>query len=90
MILGLTAVVVPQHRRALARGWRTWAVAAVIAIVLIAPWFVFATVRFRRRLLADDPGPACTSGSPSSLDPASHLWHYYLGQMFAFWESHWC
>ena len=72
MILGLTALVVTEHRRALARGWRTWALAAVTAIVLIAPWFVFASIRF---------GPvfwqtillACTStsGSPRSLDPGT-------------------
>jgi 4-amino-4-deoxy-L-arabinose transferase-like glycosyltransferase len=88
MILGLTALVVPQHRRALARGWRTWAVAAVIAIVLIAPWFVFATVRFGGAFWQTILGMHVYQRFTSSLDPGHlHPWHYYLGQMFAFWES---
>jgi 4-amino-4-deoxy-L-arabinose transferase-like glycosyltransferase len=88
MILGLTALVVPQHRRALARGWRTWALAAVIAIMLIAPWFVFASIRFGGAFWRTILGTHVYQRFTSSLDPGHlHPWHYYLGQMFAFWES---
>ncbi len=88
MILGLTALVVSQHRSALARGWRTWARAAVIAIALIAPWFVFASVRFGGAFWQTILGTHVYQRFTSSLDPGHlHPWHYYFGQMFAFWES---
>ena len=72
VILGLTALVVPEHRSALARGWRTWALAAVIAIVLIAPWFVFATVRFGGAFWQTILGMHVYQRFTSSLDPG-HL-----------------
>jgi 4-amino-4-deoxy-L-arabinose transferase-like glycosyltransferase len=88
MILGVTALMIPAHRRALTRGWRTWVLAAVLAIVLIAPWFVFASVRFGSRFWQNLLGVHVYQRFTSTLDPGHlHPWHYYLGQMFAFWES---
>jgi 4-amino-4-deoxy-L-arabinose transferase-like glycosyltransferase len=88
MILGLSALAIPEHRRALAHGWRTWALAAVTAIVLIAPWFVFATARFGGAFWQTILGMHVFRRFTTSLDPG-HVqpWHYYLSQMFAFWES---
>jgi len=88
VILGVTALVVPQHRRALARGWRTWVLAAGVAAALIAPWFAFAWSRFGQTFWHTILGIHVYQRFTSTLDPGHlHPWHYYLGQMFAFSES---
>ena len=87
-ILGLTALLVREHRRALARGWRTWALAAAFAVVLIAPWFVFASVRFGSFFWQTIVGVHVYERFTSALDPGHlHPWHYYLGQLVDFWET---
>ena len=88
VILGCTALAVPEHRRALARGWKTWVLAGCAAVVLIAPWFLFAWGRFGALFWKTILGQHVYQRFTSSLDPG-HLqpWHYYLGQLFAFWES---
>ena len=87
-ILGLTALLVREHRRALARGWRTWALAAAFAVVLIAPWFVFASLRFGSFFWQTIVGVHVYERFTSALDPGHlHPWHYYLGQVIDFWET---
>lgn len=88
MILGFTALAVPEHRRALARGWRTWALAAVTALVLMAPWFLFMSQRFGRAFWRELFGVHVYQRLTATLDPG-HLqpWSYYLVQMAANWDS---
>jgi 4-amino-4-deoxy-L-arabinose transferase-like glycosyltransferase len=87
-ILGLTALLVREHRRALARGWRTWALAAALAVVLIAPWFVFASLRFGSLFWQTIVGVHVYERFTSALDPGHlHPWHYYFGQVIDFWET---
>jgi 4-amino-4-deoxy-L-arabinose transferase-like glycosyltransferase len=88
VILGVTGLAVPEHRRALARGWRTWALAAGVAAALIAPWFVFAWSRFGQTFWHTILGIHVYQRFTSVLDPGHlHPWHYYFGQMFGFSES---
>jgi hypothetical protein len=88
LILGLTALLVPEHRRQLARDWRTWTLGAVAALALIAPWFAYASLRFGPVFWQTILGVHVYQRFTSTLDPGHlHPWHYYLGQMFAFWES---
>jgi 4-amino-4-deoxy-L-arabinose transferase-like glycosyltransferase len=87
-ILGLTALVAADQRRALARDWRSWALASALAIALIAPWFVFASSRFGGLFWQTIVGVHVYERFTSSLDPGHlHPWHYYFGQMVAFWET---
>jgi 4-amino-4-deoxy-L-arabinose transferase-like glycosyltransferase len=88
LILGLTALLVREHRRQLARDWRTWTLAVVVALALIAPWFAYASLRFGSVFWRTILGVHVYQRFTSTLDPGHlHPWHYYLGQMFAFWES---
>jgi 4-amino-4-deoxy-L-arabinose transferase-like glycosyltransferase len=88
MILGFTALVVPEHRRALRRGWRTWLLAAVTAIVLSAPWFLFMSQRFGGIFWRELFGVHVFQRLTATLDPG-HLqpWSYYLAQMAVFWDT---
>jgi 4-amino-4-deoxy-L-arabinose transferase-like glycosyltransferase len=88
VILGLTAVLVREHRRQLARDWRTWMLAAAVAAALIVPWFAFAWLRFGSALWQTILGVHVYQRFTATLDPG-HLqpWHYYFGQMFDFWET---
>jgi 4-amino-4-deoxy-L-arabinose transferase-like glycosyltransferase len=88
MILGFTALVVPEHRRAWRRGWRTWAVAAVTAIVLSAPWFLFMSQRFGGIFWRELFGVHVYQRMTATLDPG-HLqpWSYYFAQMAVFWDT---
>jgi 4-amino-4-deoxy-L-arabinose transferase-like glycosyltransferase len=88
LILGVTALVIPEHRRALVVAWRTWAVAAAAAIVLIAPWFMFMSQRFGRVFWRELFGVHVYQRLTATLDPG-HLqpWSYYLVQMTAFWDT---
>jgi 4-amino-4-deoxy-L-arabinose transferase-like glycosyltransferase len=88
VILALTALVVPEHRQALTRTWRTWVVAACVAAALIAPWFVFASSQFGQAFWHTILGVHVYQRFTSVLDPGHlHPWHYYFSQMFGFWES---
>ena len=88
LILGLTTVAVREHRRRVLAQWRTWMLAAVLAILLIAPWFVYASVRFGAVFWQTILGVHVYQRFTATLDPA-HLqpWHYYFTRMFDFWES---
>jgi 4-amino-4-deoxy-L-arabinose transferase-like glycosyltransferase len=88
LILASTTLFVPEHRRALARGWRTWMLAAFVAAALIAPWFAFAAGRFGQPFWHTIFGVHVYQRFTSVLDPGHlHPWHYYFSQMYAFWES---
>ena len=88
VILALTALVVPEHRSAVARGWRVWALAGAVAAVLIAPWFLFAWNRFGTSFWHTILGVHVYQRFTSSLDPGHlHPWHYYLGEMYSFSET---
>ena len=88
VILASTALIVPEHRRALARGWRTWLLAAVISAALIAPWFVFAASRFGQAFWHTILGVHVYQRFTAALDPGHlHPWHYYFSQMYGFWET---
>lgn len=83
LVIALAVALVPQWRREVLRRWRDWAVAAGVAVVLIAPWFVYEHRRFGsgfwRVLLAEHVVRRMTV----SLDPDHvHAWYYYLDWLY--------
>jgi 4-amino-4-deoxy-L-arabinose transferase-like glycosyltransferase len=88
LILGLTALLVREHRRQLVRDWRTWMLAAVAGVALIVPWFVYASLRFGNAFWQTIVGVHVYQRFTATLDPG-HLqpWHFYFDQMFDFWET---
>jgi 4-amino-4-deoxy-L-arabinose transferase-like glycosyltransferase len=67
-----------RYREAMARRRMSWLGAAVFAFALIAPWFVYATVRFGRELWFVMLGQHVIERMTASLD-AEHVqpWSFY-------------
>ena len=88
VILGAAALIKREDRGRLYRDWRTFAAAAVLAVALIAPWFVYQYVS-----RASEPGPKVFDVMfgqhvfkrfTASLDPAHlHPWNYYFSQIWS-------
>jgi 4-amino-4-deoxy-L-arabinose transferase-like glycosyltransferase len=78
-VLGLATILVGGYRRRALQEWRTWAAAWLLAVVLIAPWFVYCTVLFGREFWGVILGTHVYARLTGYLDPA-HLqpWHHYL------------
>lgn len=49
-VLLMATLLLAPYRAAIGRQWRTWLAACALAVALIAPWFVYATVRFGREV----------------------------------------
>jgi len=84
MVIGLVFLIFPETRARLLREWRSWTAAAAIAVVLIAPWFVFATVRFGTYFWHVILAEHVVTRFRTYLNPA-HVqpWSYYFTEMFA-------
>jgi len=87
-ILGAAALTRRQDRGRLYRDWPTFAAAAVLAIALIAPWFVYQSIA-----RAEEPGAKIfdvmfgthvLKRFTASLDPEHlHPWNYYFSQIWS-------
>jgi 4-amino-4-deoxy-L-arabinose transferase-like glycosyltransferase len=88
-VLGLATLCNREARRVLVRDWRPCLVASVATFAAIAPWFIWASIRYGSFLWATILQAHVYTRFTASLDP-THLqpWHYYLTTMFArFTES---
>lgn len=81
MILGLTAVLYLWRR--LVGGIRHWTGAAGLALFIVAPWFVYAHLRFGSQLWETILKEHVYNRFTSFLDPA-HLqpWYFYVRSMY--------
>jgi 4-amino-4-deoxy-L-arabinose transferase-like glycosyltransferase len=83
LITGLCIVADRHHRAKLVRDWRVWSGVAVLALVLIAPWFVYAHRRFGPLLWHTMLGEHVFVRFTSALDPAHrHPWNFYFVSMY--------
>ena len=78
-----TTLVFREWRVQLVRDWRVWAGASALALALIAPWFIYATVRFGAEVWQTMFGVHVYTRLTKFLDPA-HVqpWPYYFTSMF--------
>jgi len=84
LVLAVMVLLSREDRARLRDDWRTWFGTALLAIALIAPWFLYQyhrfggdvwNVMFRTHVLTRFTG---------YLDPSHlHPWHYYFTEMFA-------
>jgi hypothetical protein len=92
-ILLLPSLLFSRGRRALMAGWRTWSGAALLAVALIAPWFIYAYVIFGQQLWEVMLGKHVYTRFATGLI-AEHVnpWHFYFSTMwnrFAFSQVEW-
>jgi 4-amino-4-deoxy-L-arabinose transferase-like glycosyltransferase len=82
--IGLSALVLPAHRRRLIADWKSWLASAAVAVALIAPWFVYATVRFgARKFWSEIFGTHVYTRLTAYLDPTHlHPWNFYFTQLW--------
>jgi 4-amino-4-deoxy-L-arabinose transferase-like glycosyltransferase len=83
LLVGLAVLAFAEPRRRLIRDWRLWAGSAGLALALIAPWFVFATVRFGTYFWHVILAEHVLTRFRTYLNPA-HVqpWSFYFTQMF--------
>jgi len=84
IVIGLVFVIVPETRARLLRDWRSWTAAGALAAALIAPWFIFATVRFGSYFWHVILAEHVVTRFRTYLNPA-HVqpWSFYFTEMFA-------
>jgi 4-amino-4-deoxy-L-arabinose transferase-like glycosyltransferase len=82
LVLGLASLLVGRYRMRLARDWRVWLGVSLLALALIAPWFVYSTVVFGREFWRVIVGAHVYTRFTASLDPAHlHPWNHYFVQL---------
>jgi 4-amino-4-deoxy-L-arabinose transferase-like glycosyltransferase len=75
-------------RRALFAAWRLWVGVAALVLLLVAPWFIYANIRFGAYLWEVILGAHVVTRFTSYLDPAHlHPWYYYLHEMYVNFEA---
>jgi hypothetical protein len=81
--LGLVVIASATGRARLVADLRTWMRGALLVLVLCAPWFVYAHIRFGSLLWQTILGEHVVRRLTNYLDP-THLqpWHYYLTTMW--------
>ncbi|HXT70396.1 MAG TPA: hypothetical protein VN700_11605 [Vicinamibacterales bacterium] len=84
VILGLAALIKREDRGRLYRDWPSFALAALFAVALIAPWFMYQSVQRGPRLWDIMFGAHVMKRFTAYLD-IQHLqpWHYYVTQFWA-------
>src|SRR5262249_18828410 len=82
-VLVVASAILGDYRRRVLREWRLWLGVGALALALIAPWFVYATLRVGRivwgLMLRDHVYPRFTR----SLDP-THVqpWYFYWTSVY--------
>ena len=84
VILGIAALMKHEDRGRLFRDWRTFAAAALLAVGLMAPWFIYQYAKHGPDVVGIMFGEHVFKRFTASLDP-SHLqpWHYYFTEVWA-------
>jgi len=84
LVLAVMALLSREDRARLREDWQTWFGAGLLAIVLIAPWFLYQYHRVGSGVWTIMFGQHVITRFTSYLDPAHlHPWHYYFTEMFA-------
>ena len=84
-ILAIAVLLKRENQVRLFFNWRAFAIAALVAIALIAPWFVYEYQMFGQKLIDTMFGEHVVKRLTAYLDPA-HLqpWHFYFTHL---WEQ---
>ena len=82
-VIGVVTLTFRETRRQFAREWRGWLAAAVLAVVLIVPWFAYMQHRVGSALWTTMLTAHVYTRFTSYLDPA-HVkpWGYYFASMY--------
>lgn len=93
VVLGMSALLTRESIGRLYRDWRTFTAAALVAVVLILPWFLYQFARSGQDVLGVMFGMHVFKRLTVYLDPSHlHPWHHYLTSLWSKMESagtHW-
>jgi 4-amino-4-deoxy-L-arabinose transferase-like glycosyltransferase len=82
LVLAVASLLFRAPRDRLAREWRWWTFVGVLVLALVAPWFVYANVRFGtffwHTILAEAVSTRFTPLNPGHVQP----WSFYLTEMY--------
>ena len=83
VVIGVPALVITSHRRALRRDWFGWAAVPLGVLALAAPWFVYQYTRNGRQLWLVMFGEHVYTRFTVYADPL-HVqpWHYYFSELY--------
>ncbi len=83
LILAVASLALPSHRTRLFRDWRLWSTSAVVALLLIVPWFVYAHERFGDHFWHVIFGIHVYDRMTVGLDPSHvHAAGFYFSQLY--------
>jgi hypothetical protein len=84
MVMAVVVLSSARARQQFARDWRLWGIAALSTLVMIAPWFIWASYRYGWFFWETIFTAHVYTRFTTFLDP-SHVqpWHYYFTTMFA-------
>jgi hypothetical protein len=84
LVIAVALLAARDDRNRVARWWRTWLAAGGLAVVLIAPWFLYEYHRFGGMFLEDVFGAAVYTRLTSYLNPV-HVqpWHFYFTTLWS-------
>ena len=79
VVLAVSVVAIRSHRRGFIRDWKLWAKVGALVVLLVAPWFVWASLTYGRFLWDMMLTAHVYTRFTAYLDP-SHLqpWSFYL------------
>ncbi|HKT81381.1 MAG TPA: glycosyltransferase family 39 protein [Vicinamibacterales bacterium] len=88
LILGVTVLLSGEAWTRMKSDWKIWAAAKAIGLLLIAPWFVYAQMRYGASYWNAIFGEHVYHRFSGYLDPA-HVqpWYYYPAAIFSRWSS---
>jgi 4-amino-4-deoxy-L-arabinose transferase-like glycosyltransferase len=82
MVLGLATILVGSYRTRFVRDWRLWFGSSVVSLALIAPWFIYCTVKFGRGFWDVIFGAHVYTRLTSYLNPDHvHPWNFYFTEI---------
>lgn len=83
LVVGLAMLIKPADRFRLRMNWLTFVLAGLLALALIAPWFVYEYYARGPRLFDIMFGAHVMKRFTAYLDPSHlHPWYYYLAELW--------
>jgi 4-amino-4-deoxy-L-arabinose transferase-like glycosyltransferase len=83
LILGVATLLIAPYRTRLRDDWRQWMWVGLLAWLLIAPWYVYAHIRFGNQLWEVMFRDHVYYRFTASVDPRHlHPWYYYFDQIY--------
>jgi 4-amino-4-deoxy-L-arabinose transferase-like glycosyltransferase len=82
-VLGAASLELPAVRSRVLKEWQTWVAVCAGIVLLVAPWFVYQTVRTDSEIWSVMFGEHVVTRFRASLDPA-HVkpWYFYFAYFF--------